>query len=117
MTTGGCFCGKIRYEFDPGDYLVANCHCTSAAPFVTWVIVPSDKFRYTGAMPRVLESSDKGRRYFCADCGTPVACIITDRADHVDVTTGSLDDPDAFVPKAAVHEDTKLSWLGATEAG
>jgi hypothetical protein len=28
----------------------------------------------------------------------------------------SLDDPESFVPRAAVFEDTKLSWLTDTEA-
>ena len=42
---GGCFCGAIRYEIDEGKHVVANCHCTlcrktSAAPFVTWMVVP-----------------------------------------------------------------------------
>ncbi len=121
MITGGCFCGAVRYELAQADYLTANCHCTmcrrtSAAPFVTWLVAPATAFRYTRGEPKVLHSSAKGTRYFCADCGTPLACDVHDRDNEIDVTTGSLDNPNAFAPALAVHEDTKLTWLGHTEA-
>ena len=120
MIHGGCFCGAIRYQIDDGDYLVANCHCsmcrrTSAAPFVTWLVVPASSFRYVQGEPRVLRSSEKGTRWFCERCGTPLVCITADHPDNVDVTTGSLDAPERFVPTLAVHEDTKLPWLRQTE--
>lgn len=120
MIEGGCFCGKIRYQIDDGNYLVANCHCsmcrrTSAAPFVTWLVVPASAFRYVTGTPKRLDSSEKGTRYFCAACGTPIACVIRDHPDQVDVTTGSLDEPDRYPPTVAVHTDTKLGWLGDTE--
>lgn len=120
MIEGGCFCGKVRYAINQGEYLVANCHCTmcrktSAAPFVTWTVVPSQAFSYTKGTPKTLVSSAKGTRYFCGDCGTPLTCVIHARPDEIDVTTGSLDNPSAFIPSVAVHEDTKLSWLHQTE--
>lgn len=120
MIEGGCFCGAIRYEIDDGDYLVANCHCsmcrrTSAAPFVTWMVVPTFAFRYVQGEPAVLKSSEKGTRYFCPRCGSPLVCVNADHPDNVDVTTGSLDAPGQYPPTVAVFEDTKLRWLGQTE--
>ena len=38
-----------------------------------------------------------------------------DRPDEIDVTTGSLDHPNDYPPTTAVHESSKLGWLGATE--
>ena len=120
MIEGGCFCGKIRIEIEEGEYLVVNCHCsmcrkTSAAPFVTWMVVPTSAIRYAKGEPKRLISSEKGTRFFCPDCGSPVACRILDRPEEVDVPTGSLDEPDRFRPTLAVHDDTKLAWLGVTE--
>ena len=120
MIEGGCFCGAIRYEIDPGDYVVANCHCTmcrktSAAPFVTWMVVPATSFRYLRGEPHLLNSSEEGVRYFCSDCGTPVVCQIKSRPEEIDIPTGSLDNPGDYPPVVAVHEDTKLPWLAATE--
>ena len=120
MIEGGCFCGEIRYALQEGSYIVANCHCTmcrrtSAAPFVTWLVAPTAKFEYTKGQPRTLQSSDKGTRYFCSTCGTPIACEISERSGEIDITTCSLDNPNDFVPTIAVHKDTKLHWLSQTE--
>lgn len=119
MIEGGCFCGNIRFAIDEknaGDYLVANCHCTmcrktSAAPFVTWIVVPQTAFHYLSGTVKILQSSKKGARHFCPDCGTPMAFLTTDRPDKIDITTGSLDDPNRFVPTVNVHEESKLSWV------
>jgi len=113
---GGCFCGSIRYEIPEGDYLVVNCHCTmcrktSAAAFVTWIIVPSESFQYLSGNPKSLQSSTKATRHFCPDCGTPLAFFTEERPENTDVTTGSLDNPEQAIPTADVYEDSKLSWL------
>jgi hypothetical protein len=114
--TGGCFCGAIRYAFASGNYPAANCHCsmcrrTSAAPYVAWVVVPHNAFHYRAGTPAVLKSSRHGCRYFCARCGTHLACFIDSHPDVIDVTIGSLDQPEAFIPRIDVHTDTRLSWL------
>jgi hypothetical protein len=112
---GGCFCGAIRYEFESGDYPVANCHCsmcrkTSGAPFVTWAVVPENAFIYTRGSPAELRSSQAGTRYFCDKCGTPVVCISSKHPGIVDVTVGSLDCPQDFAPTMEVFEDSRLPW-------
>lgn len=117
---GGCFCGKVRYELKQRDYRAANCHCSmcrrfSGAPFVTWIVVPKKAFEYTAENPASIRSSDNGTRYFCASCGTPIACVLDAHLKYVDVTVGSLDKPERFVPTLAVHEESKLGWLAQTE--
>ena len=94
---GGCFCGAVRFAFTAADSVVANCHCSMCrrihgAPFVTWVVVPTDAFRYTAGQAKHLASSAKGDRYFCDACGSPLACIIKERPEHIDIPTGSLDE-------------------------
>jgi hypothetical protein len=116
MMRGGCFCGAIRYEFDSGDYPAANCHCTMcrrihAAPFVSWLVVPTPQFRYTAGRPAMLRSSDRGTRYFCSSCGTHVVCINDAHPDVTDVAVGSLDAPESVSVGFDVHTDTRLPWL------
>ena len=113
---GGCFCGSIRYTFEESDYPSGNCHCsmcrrTSAAPFVSWLVVPLNEFEYTKGKPKTLESSSHGTRYFCEECGTPVACILEKDPENIDVTICSLDQPENFEPKADIYLDTKLPWI------
>ena len=116
MIEGGCFCGAVRYQIDDGDYPAAHCHCTmcrrtSGAAYVSWLVVPKERFKYTGAEPKLLQSSAHGRRYFCASCGTPVVCLVDSHPDNVDITIGSLDAPEAVVPKFEIHTDTRLPWV------
>jgi hypothetical protein len=118
MIEGGCFCKRIRYAIDDGEYLTANCHCTMcrrvhAAPYVTWLVVPVDKFRYTRDTPQRLESSAAGARYFCVGCGTHIGCVNTSHPEVIDVTLGSLDSPERFEPSLDVYADTKLAWVPA----
>ena len=117
---GGCFCGAIRYEFDTQtdtpDVPVADCHCTmcrriSGAPYVTWQVVPVDQFRYVSGEVRTLASSKAGTRYFCGDCGTPIACVNQAHPEVIDLTLGSLDEPERFPPRFSVYEDTRLPHL------
>lgn len=116
MIEGGCFCGEVRYQIEDGDYPAVHCHCTmcrrtSGAAYVSWLVAPKDRFKYTQGEPRLLRSSEHGERYFCSSCGTPVVCLVDGHPDNVDITIGSLDLPDAIVPGFEVHTDTKLAWV------
>ena len=103
---GGCFCGAIRYRIANGDYPSVNCHCsmcrrTSAAPFVTWLVVPNERLEYTRGQPKVLESSDHGTRFFCADCGTPI--MLDDKQGRIRVVVPNLMGYDAAALPATYH--------------
>jgi hypothetical protein len=118
--SGGCFCGALRFQIDAGEYLTANCHCTMcrrvhAAPYVTWLVVPVARFRYTAGEPNELRSSSDGSRYFCSRCGTHVACVNASHPDVIDVTLGSLDAPEAFAPALDAFADTRLPWVRALD--
>jgi hypothetical protein len=106
---GGCACGAIRYaaEGEPTNTMV--CHCrtcrrVAAAPVVAWVTFPVARFRILRGTPGSFHSTAPVTRTFCRDCGTPIAYRHADSPDTIDVTTCSLDDPDAFPP-------THHSWL------
>ncbi len=72
---GGCHCGAIRYELQGPPNWSALCHCNdcrrhAGAPVVGWSAFPEDALRLLQGEPKVYESSEYGRRHFCADCGT-----------------------------------------------
>ena len=113
---GGCLCGHVRYEIDAGEYVSANCHCSMcrrahAAPFVTWLVVPTGKFRCVAAKPASRRSSATGTRSFCPRCGTQLTCVIDAHPDIVDVAVGALDAPDRHAPKVDAYADTTLPWV------
>ncbi len=117
---GGCFCTAIRYVIEDGDYLSTDCHCTMcrrihSAPYVSWIVVPVEKFRYTSGTTCELKSSANGTRYFCSNCGSHVACINSEHPEIIDIPVGSLDHPEAAPPTMEIYGDTRLSWLPVHE--
>lgn len=115
MITGGCFCGSVRIEIDDGQYRSVNCYCTMcrrihAAPYVTWLVVPENHFRYVSSEPRRLASSKDGSRFFCPDCGTHLACTNTKRPDQVEVPVCCLDSPEQFPPTDGVYKENRLDF-------
>ena len=99
--SGGCHCGAIRYQI-AGDLIVhALCHCTdcrrhAGAPMVGWAMYPQDAVKVTKGEPKIYQSSQHGRRHFCADCGTGLfytnAKVLP---GIIDVQSATFDDPDA----------------------
>lgn len=120
MLKGGCYCGAIRYEAR-GAYNETNCHCsicrrTTGAPFVAWFSVRRSDFRIVAGTPVRFGSTPKGTRAFCARCGTQLAFESTDAPGEIDVTTASLDDPDAVPPKDHTRTSSRLSWIRLADA-
>ena len=118
MLKGGCYCGRIRYEAAGEPFNESNCHCsicrrTSGAPFVAWFSVPRSQFRLTKGTPARFRSTAKAERTFCADCGTPIAFEHDDFAQEIDVTTCSLDDPNAVPPRDHIWTSSRLRWIHA----
>ena len=109
MTTeieGGCHCGAVRYAI-AGVRASMVCHCgtcrrVSGAPVVAWVSVAAGDYRVTRGAPASYASSPGVIRSFCALCGAQLT--YASAPGEIDVTTASLDDPDAFPP-------THHSWL------
>jgi len=107
--TGGCQCGAVRYEITDKPVGSMICHCQtcrrlSAAPVMAWLTVPTNSFRYTDGSPRTFRTSPPVLRSFCAACGTHLSYVHSDDLDHVEVSTCSLDHPEAVPP-------THHSWL------
>ena len=116
MLTGGCYCGQIRYEAGGAPFHETNCHCsicrrTTGAAFVTWFSVPRSQFRLVSGEPTQFRSTSRGSRSFCPQCGTQLTFAHDDFPDEIDVTTCSLDDPDALPPKDHMYLSSKLQWV------
>lgn len=115
MTDGGCLCGALRYRFSGTPSSSTNCHCkscrrASGAPVVAWITVQRSEFTILSGIPAVFHSSPGVTRRFCSHCGTALT-YETDRSpDTIDLTTASLDDPEAYPPTTEVWLEDKLSW-------
>ena len=113
---GGCLCGRVRYRISARLTNVAHCHCSmcrraSGAPFVTWVVIPADSFEITKGTPAMYPSSEDSERRFCPACGTQLTFWTSRAADGIDVTVGSLDDPEACRANRHVWTSGRLRTL------
>ena len=114
-TFGGCRCREVRYAIlgTPDQILV--CHCPDCrrsvgAQSVAWLFVRSAQFEIRGGKPREYNSSPGVTRTFCGTCGTTLTWVGDKQPGRVDVTVGSLDDPNQFPPTRAVYRKHKLAW-------
>jgi hypothetical protein len=76
---------------------------------VAWFSLHPEALRFTAAQPRRFASSPGVERGFCDACGT--ALTFQDRAEEIDVTICSLDDPAALPPADHTREGERLGWV------
>ena len=120
--TGGCQCGKVRYEVIEAPLNVYTCHCldcqrlTSSA-FSLGVVVPETGFRLTGIEPRSLQRmADSGRtniRLVCPECGSWVSGMPRDGV--VRLRGGTLDDTSWLLPTRHIWTRSKQAWVAIPE--
>lgn len=112
---GGCFCGAVRYRVEGEPRCVTHCHCldcrkTSGSAFLTWIELERRQYELTRGTPRRLAYESRVVRSFCGACGTPLTYERVKEPHNIDVTLGSLDDPESFQPRSHVWTDRQLSW-------
>jgi hypothetical protein len=110
--TGGCQCGKLRYEITEAPPLVYTCHCTdcqrlTSSAFSMGVVVAESALRLSGIEPRRLQrTADSGRvntRLGCPECGSWVCG--TPRGGLVRVRAGTLR------PTRHIWTRSKQPWI------
>ena len=117
MLTGGCFCGRVRYEAHGEPYHATLCHCgdcrrAAGAPMIGWFTVKAEDYRITAGEPVTWESSPNVTRGFCRDCGTQLTFQRAELAHEIDLTICSLDNPGLMPPQDHTRAAGKLSWIG-----
>ncbi|WP_129793401.1 GFA family protein [Sphingosinicella sp. CPCC 101087] len=119
--TGGCLCGAIRYRVTGAPEATSLCHCFSCrrstgGPSLAWAIFAEDKVEITSGQLAIHRSSPGVERGFCGQCGTSLTYARANRPGLFDVTTASLDDPEAFPPTKEIWLEERLSWEAANPA-
>ena len=113
---GGCLCGAVRYQASGGAYGITHCHCrtcrrASGAAFVTWAGFDSEKFKFTKGQPASYASSRDVLRTFCSRCGSALTYQRADTPGSIDVTLGSMDDPERLQPEDHTWTESQISWI------
>jgi hypothetical protein len=117
IMSGGCQCGAVRYhatQFLDSSHI---CHCRMCQKavgnvFAALIGIPREAFTWTRGAPALFKSSDPVTRGFCRDCGTPLLYDFA-ASKHLNVTTGSLDNPAAVPPQIQFGIEGRMPWFAA----
>jgi hypothetical protein len=115
--TGGCQCGRVRYAASGTPDDVSVCHCRMCqkavgGPFIALAMFRPEQVTWTRGEPASFRSSTIATRLYCADCGTPLA-FVDDDTGNIELTLGSLDNPDRLPPIRAAGIESRVGWVDA----
>jgi hypothetical protein len=114
--SGGCACGRVRFEADVESTDAYLCHCRMcqrASGNVSLAMVGIEQAAVRWSLePDWYRSSPIARRPYCAACGTSLGFQYDDKTTRMDLTVASFDDPSPFRPTShfgaeSMHE----AWL------
>ena len=117
---GRCLCGAVTYECSGEPLWAAYCHCKScrlntASPVTAYFGMANGKWRWTGETPANYKSRPDVCRYFCKNCGTPIAYESEKFRDEIHFYTAALEDDAGFEPRGHVHFSEHLSWFDTND--
>ncbi|KAF2012738.1 S-adenosyl-L-methionine-dependent methyltransferase [Aaosphaeria arxii CBS 175.79] len=94
--SGGCRCGKLRYQSGaaPSDIIVCHCRACrqlSGSAYLPFTDVSTDAFKWLATSTKeVLKLSEVAERTFCRECGTPVTMVYYKTSKSTSITMGSI---------------------------
>lgn len=122
---GGCGCGAVRYRLSAEPIFVNNCHCrlcqrqTGTGSAVNAFIESAHLEHVSGDLSEHEFTTGSGGTQIvvrCATCGTPVWSYYPRLGRKAaGVRVGTLDDPSAVRPDAAIFVANKPDWAPLPE--
>lgn len=118
MHTGGCLCGRVRYEArgEPlyaGYCFCADCRKASGSAFVPFLSFAGSALRISGDTLQFVTRSARGTdavRNSCPVCASLVfGGRVGENSQHT-IYAGSLDDPAFFKPSIAIFARDRPAW-------
>lgn len=114
---GGCHCGSVRYQVIGEAITHALCHCSdcrrhAGAPMVGWAMFLEGNVKVLTGETKTYESSQHGRREFCAHCGSGLFYRNAEILPGIiDVQTGTLDEPNKLPARCHIQTAERISWM------
>jgi len=121
--TGGCACGKIRYECSAKPLEMFFCHCrdcqqAGGGGYTAGLLVAKDSLNIEGEAKYFSTPSLAGgmhTRGFCPNCGARLFGAVKPEWNFIGIVAGSLDDPSWFKPKKHFFVADALPWVEMTD--
>jgi len=101
--TGGCACGKVRFEAEVKPDEAYLCHCRMCQRATGSISIAFKNVKQADVdwahEPDWYESSPIAKRPYCRDCGTSLGFQFREGSENMDLAIASFDDPSRFRPK------------------
>lgn len=110
VISGGCQCGAVRFRVGRlGNASICHCRmCQKAFGAFYAPLVTAYELEWTRGAPKFFQSSNRVRRGFCADCGTPLSY---DYGAEPEIAIGALDRPQWAAPTVQVNPADKQPFV------
>lgn len=116
--TGGCTCGRVRYQAGGEALFSVVCYCrdcqkASGAVGVPVMGVVRALFQVSGEPKAHAQPGGSGRqaiRHFCPDCGSLLFGTPAAAPDLVTLYVGSLDHQELFAPDHVIFTRDRPEW-------
>lgn len=113
--TGGCRCGRTRFEVEADPIMTMACHCTgcqrmTASAFSLSSLYPADAFRVTAGEPVLGGLKGATRHVFCPDCLSWMFTRPEGLDAFVNVRSTMLDDTTGYRPFIETFTSEMLPW-------
>lgn len=114
--SGGCACGKVRYDVTVDNDDAYLCHCRMCQRATGSVAVALVNVKFADLAwdrePDWFDSSPIAVRPFCSACGTSLGFRFKEGSENIDLTVASFDDPSRFKPRHHFGAESMLrAWL------
>jgi len=118
LYTGGCACGKVRYELAAEPIRGFQCQCRdcqrdTGSGHSSVMVFPRAALSVSGGVTEILRTADSGAdklKGFCTSCGSPLYNKPVTKPDMLGVYVGTLDDPSAFKPELVMFASRGHAW-------
>src|ERR1700760_1878868 len=118
--TGGCSCGRVRYEitsFPPLLYSCnfTNCQTASVSAFALNMPVATKGFRIVKGEPKgwhhLSPSGAEVTSWSCSECAARIYGSRKSRPDSINIRAGTLDDTRWLTPVLHMFMGSAQSWV------
>jgi hypothetical protein len=82
---------------------------------MAYATVPRDDLVVLTGEPSTRRSSEFGERWFCRDCGSPLAMLVTHQPGTIDFAIATLDDPETIVPGFHIWTGGQIGWFDTAD--
>lgn len=112
-----CLCGSVVFTITSPFISASICHCsqcrkTHGGVGAAYGTCLKEDIEWLSTKKRVRRfvSSERVRRGFCKDCGSPIYYYNKDFPNHIEISLGVLDEEPSLSPDHHIYVSSKPDW-------